>query len=133
MDAIPLIIVPRLRVVFTIPVNADTILMIVYFLTYVVNPYGKVTERPKCHRYAGKVTFNKSEVWLYDKNDRPIRKKRVTLFDDTTTPPKLIREDYELKHLRKFKYIQLPQTYIDDHGDIVNTKGEVIFAGPKHA
>jgi hypothetical protein len=105
--------------------------MIVYFLTYAVNPSGKVTERPRCHRYEGKVTFSGNEVWLYDSHDRPIRKRRATLFDDSVTPPKLIREDYDLRKLRKFKYVKLPDAFVDSSGDIVNAKGDVIFSGPK--
>lgn len=107
--------------------------MIAYFLTYAVNPSGKITERPRCHTYTGKVTFSGNEVWLYDANDRPIRKRRVTLFDDSQQPPKLIREDYELRKLRKFKYVKLPTSFIDGRGDIVSANGDVIFSGPKHA
>lgn len=107
--------------------------MIAYYLTYAVNPGGKVTERPKCWRYDGKVTFPLSRstaVWLYDSHDRPFQKRRVTLFDDSHSPPKLIREDYPVKDLRKFKYIELPSLFIDERGNIVNTSGETVMQGP---
>lgn len=107
--------------------------MIAYFFSYSVSPSGKILERPHCHTYNGKVTFSGNEVWLYDKHDRPIRKRRVTLFDDSCAPPKLIREDYDLKKLRKFKYVALPSSFINASGDIEDAKGEVIMSGPKHA
>lgn len=105
--------------------------MIAFYLTYEVNPSGKVTQRPRCHRYTGMVTFNKTEVWLYGSNGKPVRKRKVTLFDDSHTPPRLIREDYELKDIRKFKYVDLPLTYVDDRGNIVNAKGETLMEGPR--
>lgn len=105
--------------------------MIVYYLTYDYDAQGKC-HGAKAHRYEGNVTFvaGTSRV-LIGTGANYQKRNRATVFDDTFTPPKLIREDYPLKKLRKFKYLELPASYIDDHGNIVSAKGDTLMEGPR--
>jgi len=113
--------------------------MIVFFLTYeetsarVRHRRERYSGRPRAHCHTGGVSLVGNQVHLLREDGSVFcRRKKCTLFDDNTTPPRLIREDYEVKFLRKLK-AQLPQSYISFAGDIVNAKGEVIMQGPKHA
>lgn len=108
--------------------------MIAFYLTYEYDRKGT------CHgacavRYDGTIIFLSSSttVLLGESPARGehVRRNKVTIFDDSHNPPKLIREDYPMKKLRKFKYLDLPSSYIDDRGNIVNAKGETLMEGPR--
>lgn len=106
--------------------------MIAYFLVYDYDARGKC-HGATAHRYNGTVTFlAESSTVLLGTGSNYVRRNKVTIFDDAHQPPRLIREDYELKKLRKFKYLKLPEQFIDMRGNIVTAKGEVLFAGPKN-
>lgn len=105
--------------------------MIVYFLLYerrhtAMSDYSKA----RAIKHAGGVTFVRHQVHLLREDGSVFaRKAKCTVFDDDHTPPKLIREDYPIKQLRKLR-CDLPASYVDSRGDIVNSDGAVILQGP---
>lgn len=85
---------------------------------------GKIT----IHKYSGAVTFlENGRVVLFDKEKTA--PPRVTIFDDSSTPPGLIKENIELKYLKE-NGAELPDCYIDRRGNIRNSNGELVFEGP---
>ena len=54
---------------------------------------------------------------------------QVTMFDLATTPPTLIRRDYALAYLRMAGG-KLPECYIDEIGNLRNSKDELVMQGP---
>ena len=86
--------------------------------------------RPRSHQHSGDVLFHNRQVHLLRENGSCFaRRSKVTLFDDSQTPPKLIREDYPLKQLAKLK-ARLPEMWIDERGNIITRDGETIMQGP---
>lgn len=53
-----------------------------------------------------------------------------TAFDESTTPPTLIRRDWPLGDLRKQGW-KLPPMYFDEIGNIRGANDELIFEGPQ--
>lgn len=84
--------------------------------------------RPTVERYVGDVTLKRNGDVICG-----VRvKAMITMFDDRTTPPTLIRDDYTLHTLALLKG-DLPPAYIDGRGNICQTQsGEyrrVIMSG----
>lgn len=87
--------------------------------------------RPHAHRHVGNVAFVGAQIHLLREDGSVFcRRRKCTVFDDSVTPPRLIREDYELKDLRKLK-APLPPTYISLNGSIMDLKGNVVMEGPR--
>jgi len=59
-----------------------------------------------------------------------VKRRRYTAFDPATTPPTLIRRDYALADLRRLG-AQLPETYIDERGDIRDGEDNLVMPGPQ--
>jgi hypothetical protein len=95
--------------------------MIVY---HIEEEGGKV----KTIKYSGDISLIGASV-VYQNNGRKVKTEKATIFDDTATPPVLIREKVELSELRTLG-ADLPNFYVDNQGNIRNSRGEVIFAGP---
>ena len=78
--------------------------------------------------------FTMHEVLLTNWEKLPRKKvlRLFTLFDDSSMPPRLVREDYSLRDLRELG-ARLPKTYIDMTGAIVSDTGEVIMRGPDNS
>jgi len=78
---------------------------------------------PRAVCVEGKVTEKGKSIILPDGT----RKLKATVFDDST-PPRLIRVDYDLDDLRKIG-AELPATYISTNGSIKRgSDGHTIFA-----
>lgn len=54
--------------------------------------------------------------------------KDINIFDMETTPPTLVHNTVSFESLRKLN-AKLPPLYINQHGSVVNDKGEIIMRG----
>lgn len=111
--------------------------MIVFFITYdeassrVRHKRDRYSGRPHAHCHKGGVALVGKQVHLLREDGSVFcRKNKCTAFDDSVTPARLFREDYPLKFLRKLK-ADLPPTFIDFTGAMVDLKGNVLMEGPK--
>ena len=84
--------------------------------------------KPKARFHVGDVSIVNNTVYLGLTQVHGLRK--VTMFDDACVPPRLIREDYSIRQLRKMK-AKLPPVYTDMNGNIVNLAGETVMEGPR--
>ena len=53
-------------------------------------------------------------------------KRMITIFDDRTTPPTLVREDYSLHDL-KLLGAKLPEAYLDQQGNMHREGGVTVL------
>lgn len=96
--------------------------MITYAINWVFN--GR-RSRMTVSEHRGQVILSpgKRKVTL----GRRVRTK-VTVIDDTQDPPRILREDHDVRTLRKLG-ANIPTFLIDTNGNLVNAEG-VLFHGP---
>lgn len=82
-------------------------------------------------KFSGDITFSSNNrIFLHTKDFKHSTvRNRATIFDDSTTPPTLIREHYEISELIKLG-ADIPPTYIDKQGNIRRKDGEIVMRGP---
>ena len=103
--------------------------MIAIFINY-DETRRKAFVRPRAYVHRGDMAFVRHQVHLLREDGTCFaRRAKVTLFDDSVTPPKLIREDYDLKRLRKLK-AKLPPLFTDAQGNIRDLNLNLIMKGP---
>ena len=101
--------------------------MIVFYIAY----HSGHTPPATAHKFTGDISFVGSDILLHDSNTyfSHTRRRKATIFDTSTTPPTLIREDFNLTELRNLG-AALPDFYIDRQGNMKDKNGEMVFQGP---
>ncbi len=101
--------------------------MIVFYVTHSGSHVGIV------HKFAGDISFVGFDILLHDSNTyfSHTRRRKATIFDTSTTPPTLIREDFLIDELRSLKAV-LPDLYIDRQGNMKDANGGMVFQGPSN-